>query len=177
MAKAKIGINGFGRIGRLIMRASIGREDVEIVAINDPFLTPDYACYLYKYDTVHGKANSELKVTADGGLKLNRKPVAFFMEKEPEKQIFGLFLSSRIHVRTLWQFFLLNRESWLGKPIPVVPLTITQYVTLITYFYNKELPISKLLHFLQKLSKLACQVKDYKAWETAIEENINQYKL
>ena len=103
--------------------------------------------------------------------------VMHFMEKEPEKQIFGLFLSSRIHVRTLWQFFLLNRESWLGKPIPVVPLTITQYVTLITYFYNKELPISKLLHFLQKLSKLACQVKDYKAWETAIEENINQYKL
>ena len=80
----KVGINGFGRIGRLIMRASIGRDDVEIVGVNDPFLTPDYACYLYKYDTVHGKANSELKATADGGLKLNRKSVAFFMEKEPE---------------------------------------------------------------------------------------------
>ena len=103
--------------------------------------------------------------------------VMHFMEKEPEKQVFGLFLSSRIHVRTLWQFFLLNRESWLGKPIPVVPLTITQYVTLITYFYNKELPVSKLLQFLQKLSKLACQVKDYKDWQTAIEEKINLYKL
>ena len=84
MAKAKIGINGFGRIGRLIMRASVGRDDVEIVGVNDPFLTADYACYLYKYDTVHGKANSELKVSADGNLKLNRKPVAFFAEKEPE---------------------------------------------------------------------------------------------
>ena len=60
--KAKIGINGFGRIGRLIMRASVGRDDVEVVAVNDPFLTPEYACYLYKYDTVHGKADSELKV-------------------------------------------------------------------------------------------------------------------
>ena len=84
MAKTKIGINGFGRIGRLIMRASVGRDDVEIVAINDPFLTPDYACYLYKYDTVHGKSNSELKLGSDGNLKLNRKSVAFFTEKEPE---------------------------------------------------------------------------------------------
>lgn len=65
------------------MRASVGRDDVEVVAVNDPFLTPDYACYLYKYDTVHGKANSELKVSGEG-LKLNRKSVAFFAEKEPE---------------------------------------------------------------------------------------------
>ena len=68
--KAKIGLNGFGRIGRLIMRASIGRDDVEIVAVNDPFLTPEYACYLYKYDTIHGKANSELKVNGSD-LKFN----------------------------------------------------------------------------------------------------------
>lgn len=83
--KAKIGINGFGRIGRLIMRNSIGRDDVEIVAINDPFLTPEYACYLYKYDTVHGKAKSELKQSADGNLKLNGKKVAFFAKMNPEE--------------------------------------------------------------------------------------------
>ncbi len=65
------------------MRASVGRDDVEIVGVNDPFLTPDYACYLYKYDTIHGKAESELKVNGEN-LKLNRKPIAFFMEKEPE---------------------------------------------------------------------------------------------
>ncbi len=82
--KIKIGINGFGRIGRLILRASAEREDVEVVAINDPYLTPDYACYLYKYDTVHGKAKSELKVN-NNGLKLGRKSIAFFAEKEPEK--------------------------------------------------------------------------------------------
>ncbi len=83
--KAKIGINGFGRIGRLIMRNSVGRDDVEIVAINDPFLTPDYACYLYKYDTVHGKAKSELKQTNDGNLKLNGKKVNFFAKMNPEE--------------------------------------------------------------------------------------------
>ena len=81
--KAKIGINGFGRIGRLILRASVGRDDVEVVAINDPFLTPDYACYLFKYDTVHKTATSELKECANG-LKLNRKTISFFTEKEPE---------------------------------------------------------------------------------------------
>ena len=57
--KIKIGINGFGRIGRLIMRASVERDDIDVVAINDPFLTPEYACYLYKYDTVHGTAKSD----------------------------------------------------------------------------------------------------------------------
>ncbi|MCQ2564832.1 MAG: type I glyceraldehyde-3-phosphate dehydrogenase, partial [Clostridia bacterium] len=82
--KARIGINGFGRIGRLIMRASVGRSDVEVVAINDPFLTPDYACYLYKYDTIHGTAKSELKV-AGNGLKLNSKPVAFFDKMNPDE--------------------------------------------------------------------------------------------
>lgn len=82
--KAKIGLNGFGRIGRLIMRASVGRDDVEVVAVNDPFLTPEYACYLYKFDTVHGKADSELKVSGDS-LKLNNKKVAFFAKMNPEE--------------------------------------------------------------------------------------------
>ena len=82
--KVKIGLNGFGRIGRLILRASAERDDVEIVGINDPFLTPDYACYLFKYDTVHGKANSELKVANDTDLRFGRKTIKFFAEKEPE---------------------------------------------------------------------------------------------
>lgn len=82
--KVKIGINGFGRIGRLVLRASVGRDDVEVVAINDPFLTADYACYLYKYDTIHGKADSDLKAMNDTTLRLNRKNIAFFAEKEPD---------------------------------------------------------------------------------------------
>ena len=102
--------------------------------------------------------------------------VMHFMDKEPEKQVFGLFLSSRIHIRTLWQFFLLNRESWLGKPIPVVPLTITQYATLISYFYKQELPIEKFLQCLLELSRLAGKVKDYRDWEHAIEKKICTYK-
>lgn len=52
----KIGINGFGRIGRLVFRAAVAQPDrFEIVGINDPFVTPDYMEYMAKYDTVHGR--------------------------------------------------------------------------------------------------------------------------
>ncbi|GBG74341.1 hypothetical protein CBR_g18752 [Chara braunii] len=55
----KIGINGFGRIGRLVLRASLNHPNVQVVAVNDPFLDPEYIVYLFKYDTVHGKYKGE----------------------------------------------------------------------------------------------------------------------
>ena len=52
----KVGINGFGRIGRLVFRAAVAQPDIfEIVGINDPFIDPDYMVYMVKYDTMHGK--------------------------------------------------------------------------------------------------------------------------
>ena len=51
----KVGINGFGRIGRLVFRAGIDREDIEFLGINDPGMTPDYMAYMLKYDTMHGQ--------------------------------------------------------------------------------------------------------------------------
>lgn len=82
MKKIKVGINGFGRIGRLILRASLGREDIEVVGINDPFITPEYACYLFKYDTVHGIAKQDM---VDDGDYLNVADmhIRFFQEREP----------------------------------------------------------------------------------------------
>ncbi|MBR3641731.1 MAG: type I glyceraldehyde-3-phosphate dehydrogenase, partial [Oscillibacter sp.] len=50
----KVGINGFGRIGRLTLRAACEREDVEIVAVNDPFMDLEYMVYQFKHDSVHG---------------------------------------------------------------------------------------------------------------------------
>lgn len=82
MKKVKIGINGFGRIGRLILRASQFRDDVEVVGINDPFLTPDYACYLFNFDTIHGKSLVDLKL-AGTDLKINSKKIKFFAEMDP----------------------------------------------------------------------------------------------
>src|SRR3954467_161092 len=62
----KVGINGFGRIGRMVFRAAIGRGDVEIVAIND-LLEVDYLAYMLKFDSVHGRFKGSVEVT-DGKL-------------------------------------------------------------------------------------------------------------
>ena len=80
--KTKIGINGFGRIGRLILRATIGRSDVEVVAINDPFISPDYAEYMFKYDTIHGHFDGRVSHTEDS-LVVNGKKIKMYAEREP----------------------------------------------------------------------------------------------
>ena len=59
MEKIKIGINGFGRIGRMVLRLSLNRSDVEVVAIND-LLDIKHLAYLLKYDSVHGKVISDV---------------------------------------------------------------------------------------------------------------------
>ncbi len=82
MEKAKIAINGFGRIGRLVLRAIASRDDVECVAINDPFLTVDYAKYMFEYDSIHGRFKGEVAVDGDY-LVVNGKKIRFFAEKDP----------------------------------------------------------------------------------------------
>ena len=86
--KAKIGINGFGRIGRLILRACQGRKDVEVVAINDPFITPDYAEYMFKYDTIHGEFEGKVSHTEDC-LVVNGKKIKFFSKMDPTEIPWG----------------------------------------------------------------------------------------
>ena len=78
----KVGINGFGRIGRLVFRAAQERNDVQIVAVNDPFLDIDYLVYMLKYDTVHGKFQGKIE-NKGGKLHINDVEVAFFAEKDP----------------------------------------------------------------------------------------------
>ena len=80
----KIGINGFGRIGRLVLRAACDRKDVEVVGINDPFISPDYACYLLKYDTIHGHFAGTVEYT-ENSIIVNGKEIKMFAEKEPNK--------------------------------------------------------------------------------------------
>jgi len=78
----KVGINGFGRIGRLVFRAAQERNDIEVVAVNDPFLDLDYLIYMLQYDTVHGRFNGTAE-NKDGKLIVNGKEVAFFAEMDP----------------------------------------------------------------------------------------------
>jgi len=84
----KIGINGFGRIGRLVFRASLERKDVQVVAINDPFIDLDYMVYMLKYDSVHGRFKGEV-CTKGGKLVVNGKEIAVFEEREPAKIPWG----------------------------------------------------------------------------------------
>lgn len=78
----KCGINGFGRIGRLVFRASIDDANVDVVAINDPFINADYMKYMLKYDTVHGQFNGDIEVK-NGNLCVNGKQIIVTNEKDP----------------------------------------------------------------------------------------------
>ncbi len=77
----KIGINGFGRIGRLAFRAAVKRDDIEIVGIND-LVEPDYMAYMLKYDSTHGKFDGTVEVK-DGNLVVNGKTIRVTAEKDP----------------------------------------------------------------------------------------------
>lgn len=81
MSSLKLGINGFGRIGRIVFRATVGRSDVEVVAIND-LLDVDHLAYLLKYDSVHGKFDGTVEVV-DGNLVVNGKTIRITAEKDP----------------------------------------------------------------------------------------------
>jgi len=78
----KIGINGFGRIGRLAFRSAIVRDNIQVVAIND-LLDVDYLAYLLKYDSVHGRFNGTVEVK-DGHLVVNGKTIRVTAERNPE---------------------------------------------------------------------------------------------
>jgi len=84
----KIGINGFGRIGRLVLRSALERTNVQVVAINDPFIDLDYMVYMLKYDTIHGRFKGEV-CAKDGKLVVNGKTISVFEEREPAKIPWG----------------------------------------------------------------------------------------
>lgn len=81
MSKVKLGINGFGRIGRIAFRETFKRDNVEVVAIND-LLEVDHLAYLLKYDSVHGRFNGKVEVI-DGQLVVNDKVIRVTAEKDP----------------------------------------------------------------------------------------------
>jgi len=84
----KIGINGFGRIGSLVFRAGMERGDIDFVAINDPFMTPDYMAYMLRYDTIHGAFKGTIDYT-DDAIIVNGKTVKVFTCMKPEEIPWG----------------------------------------------------------------------------------------
>ncbi|EJD75049.1 glyceraldehyde-3-phosphate dehydrogenase [Loa loa] len=93
MSKPKVGINGFGRIGRLVLRAAVEKDTVDVVAVNDPFINIDYMVYMFKYDSTHGRYKGT--VTAEGGklvVSLNGKSthkISVHNSKDPKEIPWG----------------------------------------------------------------------------------------
>ena len=84
----KIGINGFGRIGKLSFQAALAKEGVEVVAVNDPFVAADYMAYMTKYDTVHGRFNGTIE-EKDGNLVVNGNEIKVYNEMDPHNIPWG----------------------------------------------------------------------------------------
>nr|ADB92612.1 glyceraldehyde-3-phosphate dehydrogenase [Lentinus polychrous] len=78
----KVGINGFGRIGRTVLRNALLHGDINVVAVYDPFIDLEYMVYMFKYDSVHGRFKGTVEAK-DGKLLVEGKPISVFEEKDP----------------------------------------------------------------------------------------------
>jgi len=84
----KVGINGFGRIGRIVFRNAVAHGDIDVVAINDPFIDLEYMVYMFKYDSTHGRFKGTVHAK-DGKLYINDKAVEVFGERDPTQIKWG----------------------------------------------------------------------------------------
>jgi len=162
----KIGINGFGRIGRLVFRAGINRPDVEFVGINDPGMTPDYMAYMLRYDTVHGRFKGEISYT-DDTLVVNGKTIRVYAKMNPAEipwgeigaeyvvESTGLFLEkskAQGHLDAGAKKVVMSAPSKDDTPMFVMGVNNTSYDTSMNFVSNASCttnclaPIAKVLH-------------------------------
>ncbi|KAB2044599.1 hypothetical protein ES319_D01G103000v1 [Gossypium barbadense] len=87
--KTKVGINGFGRIGRLVLRVAIARDDFGVVAVNDPFIDANYMAYMFKYDSTHGGFKGTIRVVDDSTLEINGKQIQVVNKRDPAEIPWG----------------------------------------------------------------------------------------
>ncbi|KAI4374626.1 hypothetical protein MLD38_012600 [Melastoma candidum] len=88
-SKIKIGINGFGRIGRLVLRIATSRDDVDAVAVNDPFIDAKYMAYMFKYDSTHGVFKGTINVVDGSTLEINGKKIKVESKRNPDEIPWG----------------------------------------------------------------------------------------
>ncbi|CAH1449729.1 unnamed protein product [Lactuca virosa] len=89
--KTKVGINGFGRIGRLVLRIATFRDDIEVVAVNDPFIDAKYMAYMLKYDSTHGLFQGTINVVDESTLEINGKQIKVTSQRDPATIPWGDF--------------------------------------------------------------------------------------
>ncbi|OAY85866.1 Glyceraldehyde-3-phosphate dehydrogenase GAPCP2, chloroplastic, partial [Ananas comosus] len=87
--KTKVGINGFGRIGRLVLRIATARDDIEVVAVNDPFIDAKYMAYMFKYDSTHGLFKGTIQVVDESTLEINGKRISVTNKRDPAEIPWG----------------------------------------------------------------------------------------
>ncbi len=136
----KIGINGFGRIGRLAFRVAAGRSDIEVVGIND-LIDVDYMAYMLRYDSTHGRFKGDVAVK-DGKLVVNGKAIRVTAEKDPSNlkwgdvgaqvvlESTGLFLSdekARLHINAGAKKVVMSAPSKDATPMFVMGVNHTTY--------------------------------------------------
>ena len=162
----KVGINGFGRIGRLVFRAGIDREDIEFLGINDPGMTPDYMAYMLKYDTMHGQFKGTIEYD-DESITVNGKKIMVYAKFKPEEipwgelgveyvvESTGLFLTkekAQGHLDAGAKKVIMSAPSKDDTPMFVMGVNNTTYDTSMNFVYNASCttnclaPIAKVLH-------------------------------
>ena len=163
----KVGINGFGRIGRFVFRASVKREDIEVVAIND-LLPVDYMAYMLKYDTMHGQFDGEVSYDLDKSLLIvNGKEIRVTACRDPKEinwaavgaeyvvESTGLFLSaekSQAHIEAGAKYVVMSAPSKDATPMFVCGVNEktyvkgTQIVSNASCTTNSLAPIAKVLN-------------------------------
>lgn len=99
-----------------------------------------------------------------------------YIKDNDDRSVFGLFISSSINIRTKWQFFILNRESWIGKPVPVIPMTINMYMDVIKYIYENEININSFIQLIKDIHVLSLKSSDFETWYNGSNECIVSWK-
>ena len=162
----KVGINGFGRIGRLVFRAGIDRPDIEFVGINDPFMTPDYMAYMLRYDTMHGQFKGTIEYD-ESSITVNGKKVNFYACMDPRDipwgqigaeyvvESTGLFLTqekAQAHIDAGAKKVVMSAPSKDSTPMFVMGVNQDTYTSDMTFVSNASCttnclaPIAKVLH-------------------------------
>ncbi|HSO87544.1 MAG TPA: type I glyceraldehyde-3-phosphate dehydrogenase [Draconibacterium sp.] len=165
MSKIKIGINGFGRIGRFVFRVAVATENVEVVGIND-LIDVDYMAYMLKYDSTHGRFKGTVEVK-DGSLIVNGKKIRVTSEKNPADlkwgevgaeyvvESTGLFLTkekAQGHIDAGAKKVIMSAPSKDDTPMFVMGVNHTSYKNDMTFVSNASCttnclaPIAKVLH-------------------------------
>ncbi|MGI6578252.1 MAG: type I glyceraldehyde-3-phosphate dehydrogenase [Eubacteriales bacterium] len=162
----KVGINGFGRIGRLVFRAGLNNPNIEFVGINDPFISPDYMAYMLRYDTVHGKFDGEISYT-DDSIVVNGKEVKVFACREPKDipwgkvgaeyivESTGVFLTKEKangHIEAGAKKVVMSAPSKDDTPMFVMGVNHDKYTSDMTFVSNASCttnclaPLAKVIH-------------------------------